>query len=76
MKLVPRNTGRGVARAATLDVSLRSTVMPWGPFHGRPVCEVPDSYLYQLVERRLWPNIAEAVEAELEFRARERRRAA
>ena len=72
MKLVPRPA----ARAATPDVSLRSTPMPWGPFHGRPVCELEDWYLYQLVERRLWPNIAEAVAAELEFRARERRRAA
>lgn len=49
--------------------------MPFGPFSGRPVRELPDAYLYQLVERRLWPDLAAAVDAELERRAVERRAA-
>jgi hypothetical protein len=36
------------------------TTMPFGPFFGRPVAELPDCYLYQLVERRLWVDLAAA----------------
>lgn len=49
--------------------------MPFGPFAGRPVEELPDYYLYQLIERRLWPDLAAAVEAELERRGKLRRAA-
>lgn len=43
--------------------------MPFGPFAGRPVEELPDYYIYALIERRLWPDLAAAVDAELERRA-------
>jgi uncharacterized protein (DUF3820 family) len=47
--------------------------MPWGRFAGSPISELPDDYLYTLCERRLWPNLAAAIDAELTRRTKERR---
>jgi len=49
-------------------------LMPFGPFNGRPVEDLPDYYLFILIERRLWPDLAAAVNLELERRSAERRR--
>ena len=74
MKLVPRRPSvPGAALPNT--AALRHTTITFGPFAGRPVCQLDDAYLYQLVNRRLWPVLRDAVEAELEFRAALRRRA-
>jgi uncharacterized protein (DUF3820 family) len=51
----------------------RLTMIPFGPFNGRPVVELPDWYLYQLADRGLPAHLAAAVEAELERRAALRR---
>ena len=47
--------------------------MPFGPHRDELVADLTDAYLYQLIERRLWPDLAAAVEAELERRAMLRR---
>jgi hypothetical protein len=49
------------------------TIIPFGPFNGRPVAELPDWYLYQLSDRILPARLAVAVEDELVARSRERR---
>jgi uncharacterized protein (DUF3820 family) len=53
----------------------RLTMIPFGPFNGRAVAELPDWYLYQLADRGLPARLAAAVEAELERRAALRRSA-
>lgn len=55
--------------------------MPFGPHSGTPVSELPDSYLYQLIEAqcrvvkplRLWSELAVAVDEEAEKRGKLRR---
>jgi len=59
--------------------------MPFGPYNGRLIAELPDSYLFELIERqcrsikplRLWSELAEEVDAEYSRRcvARNRRAA-
>jgi hypothetical protein len=83
MRIVARGPGRagtlGPGRAGTSGpdtTALRHTIITFGPFNGRPVCELEDWYLFSLAGRRLWPRLARAVEAELGVRSAARRRAA
>jgi hypothetical protein len=69
-----RRLNSGIAGSARTWEQKRANIsMPFGPFAGRPVSELPDWYLYQLVSRRLWPDLSAAVDAELEIRAWQRR---
>lgn len=68
MKLVSRPSP-----PPTPDPGIRATPMPFGPFNGRPVCELPCYYLYSLLNKRLWAGLQAAVDAELEYRAGVRR---
>lgn len=47
--------------------------MPFGPHRDELVADLSDTYLYQLIERRLWPDLAAAVDQELERRSKLRR---
>ena len=55
--------------------------MPFGPHNGTLVSELPDEYLYQLIEAqcrvvrplRLWAELAAAVDEEAEKRGKLRR---
>jgi len=51
----------------------KPALITFGPYNGRPISELPDEYLYQLIHRRLWPETSAAVDAELERRGEAKR---
>jgi hypothetical protein len=53
---------------------MRLVIIPFGEWNGTPIAELPDYVLYQLVNRRLRPDLAAEVGTELTRRAVVRRR--